>query len=300
MGKNNFRKVQQILFIILIANFLVAAIKTIIGSIIGSASITADGFHSFSDGASNIIGLIGIRLASKPGDKEHPYGHNKYEAISCLFISVMLFVVGFKIIINAIERFKNPVIPNISLESLIILLITLVINIFISSAEYRKGKQLSSSILISDSIHTKSDIYISAGALITLVGIKIGLPPVLDPIASLAVSGFIIRAAYQIFKETIDVLVDRSVVDIEDIRILVTGFSQVKGTHNIRSRGSQNSLYIDLHILVDPNLSIEKSHELVHEIEETIKEKINKNAQVIAHLEPYMNIEVQSLIHTNQ
>lgn len=290
MENNIFRKVQQVLFIILIANLIVAALKIIIGMIIKSASMTADGFHSLSDGSSNIVGLIGIYLASKPKDKDHPYGHNKFETLSGLFISAMLFFVGGKVILSSLYRFQNPVIPNINTSSLIVLLFTLVINVFVSVTEYKKGKELNSSILVSDSMHTRSDIYVSIGVLITLIGVKLGLPPVIDPIASLVVSGFIIHAAYEIYKENSDILVDRSAVDTEEIRNLVMSFEKVKDTHNIRSRGSQNDLYIDMHLLVDPDLSVEKSHELVHDIEEAIKIKINKSSQIIAHLEPYKDV----------
>lgn len=296
MKKNNYKIVRQVLIIILIANLLVAILKIIIGAIIKSASMTADGFHSLSDGSSNIVGLIGIQLASKPEDKEHPYGHNKFETLSGLFISVMLFMVGGKVIISAIDRFKNPVIPNITTVSLIVLLFTLGINLFVSITEYKKGKELKSQILISDSMHTRSDIYVSLGVLATLIGVKLGLPPIIDQIASLVVACFILHAAYEIFKENSDVLVDKSTVDIEVIRDLVMSFEQVMDAHNIRSRGSQNDMYIDLHIMVDPNLSVEKSHELVHYIEEVIKANINKNAQVIAHLEPYMDVNPKAIL----
>ncbi|MDR7871345.1 MAG: cation diffusion facilitator family transporter [Tissierellaceae bacterium] len=287
MEKNNFKKVQQVLLVILVANLLVAAVKIVLGAIIKSASMTADGFHSLSDGSSNIVGLIGIQLASKPKDKEHPYGHNKYETLSALFISFMLLIAGMKVIISAIDRFKNPVIPEITLESLILLIFTLVINIIVSESEYRKGKELNSQILISDSMHTRSDIYVSLGVLVTLVCVKLGLPAIIDPIASLVVAGFIIHASYEIFKENSDVLVDAVVIDSEEIRSLVMSFDDVKDTHKIRSRGSRNALNIDLHILVDSNLNVEKSHELVHDIENAIKIKFNSNSQVFAHVEPY-------------
>lgn len=287
MEKNTFKKVQQILLIILIANLFVAAAKIVIGNFIKSISMTADGLHSLSDGFSNIIGLIGIYLASKPKDDEHPYGHSKFETLSGLLISIMLFLVGIKVIFGAFYRFKYPVVPNITAESLIVLLITLGINIFVSVIEFKKGRSLNSQILISDSIHTRSDVYVSIGVLATLIGVKSGLPPVIDPIVSLVVSVFIIHGAYGIFKENSDVLVDKSSVDVIEIKNLVMSFDQVKGTHKIRSRGSQNDLYIDLHLLVEPCLSIEESHNLVHNIEKSIKIKINKNTQVIAHLEPY-------------
>ncbi len=286
MEKSDFKKVQQILFIILLVNLLVAALKIIIGSIIKSASMTADGFHSISDASSNVIGLISIHFASKPEDEGHPYGHNKYETLAGLLISIMLFFAGGKIILGAIERFREPIIPEITIESLILLIFTLIVNIVVSVTEYRKGKELNSPILISDSMHTRSDIYISLGVLATLVGVKLGVPPMIDPIASLVVAVFIIHAGYEIFKENSDVLLDGAAVDSEEIRDIVMSFEDVKDVHKIRSRGSINHLNIDLHIVVNSKLDVEKTHKLVHDIEDAIKAKFHKNSQVIAHVEP--------------
>ena len=157
MLENNF-KGSKSSFIILLANIFIAVLKIITGSIIKSASLTADGFHSLSDASSNIVGLIGIHFASKPKDEDHPYGHNKFETLAGLFISVMLFFAGGKVILGAIERFQNPIALEISIESLIVLIFTLIVNIVVSITEYRKGKELNSPILISDSMHTRSDI----------------------------------------------------------------------------------------------------------------------------------------------
>lgn len=285
--ENMYKQIRKVLWIILFANFAVAALKIIIGLVIRSASMTSDGFHSLTDGSSNIVGLIGIRLASKPVDNDHPYGHKKFEILTGLFIAGMLFVIGGKIIIDAIDRFSNPVIPNITIESLIALLATLCVNIFVSVYEFRIGKKLGSAILISDSMHTRSDIYVSIGVLLTLIGIKLGLPPAIDPIASLIVAGFIVFSAYQIFKDNSGVLVDKVVIDTEKIKEIALGFEQVKDTHDIRSRGCQNDLHIDMHIMTQPDMSVEESHRLIHCIEEKLKEKINKNVQVIVHIEPF-------------
>ncbi|MGL5642190.1 MAG: cation diffusion facilitator family transporter, partial [Paraclostridium sp.] len=228
MGVDNYKKVKQVLFIILIANLGVALLKIIIGTSIKSSSMTADGFHSISDGTSNIVGLIGVSLASKPVDKEHPYGHEKFEVISGLFIGAMLLFIGGKVIIEAIGRFENPITPTITIESLIILVITLLINVLVCTYEYKIGKKLNSYILVSDSLHTKSDIFVSIGVLATLIGVRLGLPSIIDPIASLVVAGFILHASYEIFKSTIDVLVDRAVIDEENIRQILKNFKEIK------------------------------------------------------------------------
>ena len=284
---NNYKKVKQVLWLILFANFGVALLKIIVGTIINSASMTADGFHSVSDGTSNIVGLIGIGLASKPKDKEHPYGHNKFEVICSLFIGAMLLFLGYKIISDAILSFKNPVIPDISIESLIALVITLITNVFVCNYEHKAGEKLNSYILISDSLHTKSDIFISIGVLATLIGIKLGLPSIIDPIASLVVAGFILHASYEIFKSTIDVLVDKAILDDKEILEAIKDFKEIKCCHDIRSRGSENNIHVDMHILVDPNMTIEDGHKLSHDIEDKIRKITNESTQVIVHIEPY-------------
>ncbi|HBG4412951.1 TPA: cation transporter [Clostridioides difficile] len=284
---DNYKKVKQVLWIILFANFAVALLKIIIGNQIKSYSMTADGFHSLSDGASNIVGIIGIFFASKPKDKNHPYGHKKFEIITSLFISGMLFVIAIKIILSAVLRIANPVVPAITIESLIALIITLFINIFVCMYEYRIGTKLNSYVLISDSLHTRSDIFVSLGVLVTLVGVKLGFPVIIESIVPIIISTFIIYSAYGIFRPSIGILVDRVAVDEDYIKEIVFEFNEVRDVHNIRSRGSKSSIYIDMHVMVDPFISVEQSHDLTHKIEKQIQEEINENAQVIVHIEPF-------------
>ncbi len=284
---DNYKKVKRVLWTILLANLAVAGLKVIIGTVIKSAGMTADGFHSLTDGSSNIVGLIGIHLASKPVDEDHPYGHGKFEMMAALFIAVMLFLMGAKVVIDGIGRLINPVEPEITVQSLLILIFTLCVNIFVCIYEHSKGKKLGSKILISDSMHTRSDIFISIGVLAALVGIRLGLPPVIDPIASFIVSGFIFYAAYEIFADNGGILLDKAVVDTESIKNIALSFESVKDVHDIRSRGSEADLYIDMHIMTRPDMSVEESHELIHDIEEKLRADVNKNVQLIAHIEPY-------------
>ena len=282
-----YKKVKLVLWIILFANLGVAVTKIIIGYLINSASLSADGIHSMSDGMSNIIGIIGITIAVKPVDKKHPYGHKKSEIIASLFTGAMLFVLGIKIFMTGLDRFMHPEELNITTISLISLIITIIINFFVTIYENKKGKEYDSYILISDSIHTRSDILISLGVLISLLLIKIGVPIVIDPIISIIISFFIFRASYEIFKESINILLDSAVIDEEQIINVVNSFTEVKDIHKIRSRGSHNDMYVDMHIMIEANTSLEQSHALSHRIEDEIKKKINNKCQVIIHMEPY-------------
>jgi cation diffusion facilitator family transporter len=287
MKDDNLKKIRTVLWVILFANFFVAAVKLIVGTLIKSASLTADGFHSLTDGSSNIVGLVGVRLAAKPVDEDHPYGHRKYETFAGLFIGVMLTIIGSRIVYSAVMGFRNPKTPSVSLESLIALIITLVINIFVAAIEYKQGKKLKSQVLVSDSLHTKSDIFVSLGVIVTLVGIKLGLPAIIDPIASLVVGGFIFAAAWEIFKSCSEVLLDKAIIEDEKIVSVISEFSEVKGVHKIRSRGTGKDIYVDMHILTEPDMSVENSHKLIHSIEKEMQTEIDSSIQVIVHIEPY-------------
>ncbi|WP_090091714.1 cation diffusion facilitator family transporter [Clostridium uliginosum] len=298
MIRNNFIKVKKILWIIMFANIAVAVAKIIMGNIVNSSSMTADGFHSITDGCSNVVGLIGIGIAAKPIDDDHPYGHRKFETLTGLFIVGMLVLLGFKIITEAVTKFMNPVMPEINIESLIVMIITLCINIFVTKYEYRKGVELNSTILISDSMDTKSDVYVTLGVITTLIAIKLGAPPIVDSLASFIVAIFIFRAAYDIFKVASGILVDSAAVDTGKIEKIVMAEEDVRGAHKIRSRGTIDDMHIDMHVLADSKLSLEESHRLTHKIQDDIRKELNNNVEVIVHLEPYKENIVKNTINS--
>ncbi len=287
MSRDRFKEIKRVLWVILFANIFVALLKIIIGNKIKSSSMTADGFHSLTDGTSNIIGIVGIGYALKPKDEDHPYGHKKFETLAGLGIAMMLFFVSVDIIKNAFGKLLNPTPSNVSIESIIALVITLIINIFVTTYENKKGKELNSDILIADASHTRSDIFVSIGVLGTLLALKFGFPPIIDPIVSLIVAALIIHAGYEIFRDTSSILVDRFVVDNDKISQIIKDFPEVKNIHRIRSRGREDDMFLDLHVMVDENTTVKEAHLLVHKIERKIKEEINENAEVIIHIEPY-------------
>lgn len=286
--ENKYHMIKRVLIIILIANFAVSAAKIIIGYLTKSLSLSADGFHSFSDGASNIVGLISITLASKPIDNEHPYGHKKIETMASLIIVGMLVFLTYNIVVQSIQKLFNQTEITVSLENIMILVSTLFINIFVAYYENKQGEKYNSSFLIADSIHTKSDIFVSIGVLTTLICIKLGLPSIIDVFVSIIVAGFILYAAYEIFKEAYNVLIDSKILDEERIKdIVMTSFINVKDVHNIRSRGGSDYVFVDMHIKVNPKLTVSEVHSLVHDIDKVIKIKDNRVIETIIHVEPF-------------
>ncbi|TRZ95374.1 cation transporter [bacterium] len=285
--KNHYKLIRQILILILFLNWLVAAAKIIYGLLSHCVSMTADGFHSLSDGASNIIGLVGISVASQPKDKEHPYGHRKYETLFALIIAALLFIVTFNLFKQGLQRLSHQIMPRIDLRSFIIMFITLGINFWVMNYEYKKGKHLQSEILISDSMHTRADIFVSLSVIITLLAMKLGLPVFLDAITTMVISLFIGYTGYEIIRHNAAILCDTApIVDVKKIVDIVLDIPDVKTCHKIRTRGRPDDIYIDLHVQVKPNMHINRAHEISYAIEEAIKKSLPEVTDVVVHMEP--------------
>ncbi|MDI6761584.1 MAG: cation diffusion facilitator family transporter [Thermodesulfobacteriota bacterium] len=280
-----FEQIRRVLIYTLILNWGVAASKLIYGWLIRSASMKADGFHSFSDGSSNLVGLLGIWVASRPIDQNHPYGHKKYETLTSVAISALLFFVCFNVIREGIARFIDPVIPEVNLNAFLVMIVTMAVNIFVMVYENKKGKELKSDVLVSDALHTRADILTSASVIITLIAIKLGYPMV-DPIASLLIALFIGYAAVQILRESARVLSDGAAIPIQEIERVVLAIKGVKECHQIRSRGREDDIHIDLHILVDREMDVHRAHHLSYAIENKIKRDFRGVTDVVVHMEP--------------
>jgi len=285
--QRHYKEIRRILILILLLNWAVAFAKIFYGLLTRCASMTADGFHSLSDGASNIIGIIGIHFACQPKDQDHPYGHKKYETLFSLVIAALLFIVAFNLAKEGISRLYNPTKPpRIDLISFIVMTCTMMVNLWVMHYERKKGELLRSDILISDSMHTKADIFTSISVIIALVVVKLGYP-LLDPITAIIISLFIAHAGYDIVKQSSAVLCDTAVIlDDKKITDIVLGVKGVKACHKIRSRGRPDDINIDLHVQVDSNMHIENAHKVSYAIEEAIKSGIPEVTDVVVHMEP--------------
>jgi len=168
------RQVKKVLWIELVLNLLIAIGKIVLGLWTRCTVIFADGVHSISDGASNIVGLVAMSIASHPADKTHPYGHRKFETIASLIISISLFIAAIIIVKESIANLINPVTPDVNVFSFAIMALTLVFNVGIALWERKRGRELKSDLLIADSWHTFSDIFVTISVLVALIGIKMG------------------------------------------------------------------------------------------------------------------------------
>lgn len=277
--------IRKVLIITLLLNILVSGAKIIYGHLTHSVAIFSDGFHSLFDGVSNIFGLIGIYLSAHPPDKEHPYGHRKYETVFTIFIGLLMLLTCFEIFKKVYESFTVKHETIVDIMSFLVMAGTMCVNIFVSVYEKKKGTELDSEFLIADSQHTKSDIYVSLGVIASLVLMKLGVT-VADTITGAVVAVFVAKAGIVIIREATETLVDSSKADTQAIQEITRTVKGVVECHDIRARGARSHIFVDLHVLVDPAISVREAHEIADIVEEQIKKRFPEVVDVVVHIEP--------------
>jgi len=275
----------RVLVNVLALNVLVSGAKIAFGAWSGSVSILSDGFHSLTDSVSNVVGLVGVRAARHPADSSHPYGHRKFETLAAVAILVFLLLALVQIIEAAIGRIWDPQPIIVNAMSFVVMVGTLIINIFVVRYESRAATALQSEVLLADAHHTRSDVFTSLAVIAALVGVWFGWT-VLDPIVALAVAGFIGKAVYEIARQASDVLADRAVLDPADVRDVVASVPEVIGCHHIRTRGSADHAFLDLHVWFRPDMRLDQAHALSHEVKDRLLTTFPSLQDVVIHIEP--------------
>lgn len=273
------------LLVTLAANLAVAIFKIVVGKSIGSASMAADGFHSLADGASNIVGLIGIGLAARPADEDHPYGHRKYETFASAGIAALLFFAAQNVLLDAVHRLGVSHQVEAGWFSFAVMAVTLTVNLSVTRFEQRAGRRLGSDFLVADARHTLSDVYTSLGVVATLVAVRLGYP-VVDLLASMAIAVLIVYSGYGILKEASMVLCDRAVIEPAAVERAVMAVEGVKSCHAVRSRGRADDVSLDLHLQVEGRMTLEEAHALSHAVAARLKERFPGVSDVLVHIEP--------------
>jgi len=232
-----------------------------------------------------VVGIIGVRIAGAPPDDDHPYGHRKFETMASLGIMVFLILVLREVLSAAWERLQGGGEPIINALTFAVMGGTLAVNLGVVSYERRAARRLQSEVLLADSHHTTSDLMTSATVIVALVGVKLGYVW-LDPVAALVVAVFIGYACWEIFESTTGILADRFVIPEEEIREVVKTVPEVIGTHHIRTRGSADFVFLDLHIWMDAEMSLDKAHLLSHVVKDRLMQRFPQIKDAIIHIEP--------------
>lgn len=281
----NAGQVRKVLLYTFVANEAVAAAKLLWGFFSGSIGMLSDGFHSLFDGLTNILGLIGIWIAAHPPDREHPYGHKKFETLFTVIVSGLIFFTCYEILVRVWKSLTDSARAEVSVESFVVMAVTMAVNFFVMRYEKRRGEELRSEFLIADAMHTKSNLFSSAGVVGGLVLTALGLP-VADALAGVVVAAFIAKIGYDVLRRATGVLVDTVCIDSSAVCSVVLSVEGVKDCHNIRTRGSAHHVYLDLHIKLDPEIRLEEAHEITHRVQDRIREEFGEVTDIVVHTEP--------------
>ena len=280
------REVSRVLWIVLFLNVGVALLKLVFGFLTGALSMVADGFHSSLDASSNVVGLAGLRLARRAPDRDHPYGHRKFEALAALGISLFLFIACYEILTSLISRFRGGIHEiDAGAPAFVAMALSIVINILVTRYESRQAVRLRSVILSADAKHTQSDVFASIGVVASLVAARLGFP-ILDLVVALGIAGFIAYSGYLVVTSSFSVLSDSQVVDPEQVTRIAAGVEGVRSAHRVRSRGLPDDIHVDLHLHFPPEMPVARAHELAHQVTQRIRGEIEGVTDVVIHIEP--------------
>jgi cation diffusion facilitator family transporter len=280
------RGVSRVLWMVLGLNVAVAAIKLTMGWATGALSLLADGVHALLDASSNVVGLVGIAVASRPADAGHPYGHRRFETLAAVSIG-MLILSGMAGVVRGIweglSGQRPP--PTVDVVAAALVLLTIVANLGISRYEARRGAELKSALLAADAGHTLSDTFGAIAVLVSFGALALGIRWA-DMAAAFVVCGLIGRTAWSVLGANLGVLADRARLDPHRVREVALQVGEVRGAHKIRSRGSADHVHVDLHIHVDPGMTVERAHQVTHEVARAVRAAFPEVADVMIHTEP--------------
>ena len=285
--------VTAVLYRVLLLNLLVAAAKIVLGLTTGAVSVLSDGFHSLTDTASNVVAIIGVRAASVPPDDDHPYGHRKFETMASIGILLFLLLVVREVLAAAWAQFRLGGEPEINAFTFVVMGGTFVINLGVVAYERGAGRRLHSEVLLADAHHTMSDLLTSATVIAALAGVRFGYAW-LDPAAAVVVAVFIGYACWEIFVSMSGILADRIALPEDAIRTVVGSVPEVLGCHHIRTRGTADFVFLDLHIWMDPAMPLERAHALSHDVKDRLMTEFPQIKDAVIHIEPPPKLKVKS------
>jgi cation diffusion facilitator family transporter len=271
------------------SNTLLIIMKLVAGLISGSISIISEAIHSFMDLLASIIAFFSVKISDTPADERHPYGHGKFENVSGVVEAVLIFVAAFWIIFEAVKKIIHPQeIESIS-YGFIVMVISALVNFFISHRLYKVAKETDSIALEADALHLKTDVYTSVGVAVGLLLIWITGFHILDPIVAILVAFLILKESYQLFSKAYAPLLDVSLPEneIESIRSIIQKYcSDTVSFHGLRTRKAGNYKYIDFHLNLSENMTVKQAHDLCDTIEADIK-KASNFTEVTIHVENF-------------
>ena len=290
MNENYEKQAMKVSMVSIVGNFILTALKLLAGIVAHSGAMISDAIHSASDVFSTFVVIVGIRMSGKESDKDHPYGHERLECVAAIVLATILSATGLGIGYSAAVKIAGGNYANLEIPGMLALLAA-VLSIAVKEAMYQYNrvyaKKYDSSALMADAWHHRSDALSSVGALIGIAGARMGFP-VLDPIASFVICIFIEKAAYDIFMDAVNKMVDRACdEETEDkLRKCAMGQSGVLGIDLLHTRVFGNKIYVDIEISADAEQSLREAHGIAERVHDSIEKEFPKVKHIMVHVNP--------------
>jgi len=285
-AQDNRRGVRQVLLVALVINLAMGLLKLLVGLASGSLAVVADAMHSATDGLSSLMALLSNGLSDPRPDRDHPYGHHKYEAVGSLAIAAFILFAAFEIVQNAAHRLQDGFRP-LRLENvqLLLLIVALALNVMLASYERRAGRRLGSRLLLADAMHTWSDIWTSVIVVFGLCGARwLGLAW-LDGALAVPLAIMLVKVCWSVLQENLPLLVDQIAIAPEAIHAVAMAIPGVLNCHDIASRGVVGTqVFIDMHMVVDAE-DLPTAHRITELVEEHLQARYGP-VRCTIHLEP--------------
>ena len=284
------KMIRRMSVIGIFGNVVLAAFKLLAGLLGRSGAMVSDAVHSLSDVFATLVAWIGVRLSRRQEDREHPYGHERLECVAAIILAVILAGTGVMIGLKALEQILHPE-ADASAAPGMLALIAAMVSIVTKEGMYRYtmhfAKMLDSASLMASAWDHRSDAFSSIGALVGIAGARLGYP-ILEHIASVVICLFILKAAYDIFMEALDKMLDHSAGDEleEEIRQCAAAMDKVKHVDLVRSREFGSRVYVDIEISCDGTMTLSESHEIAEQVHEAIETKFDKVKHIMVHVNP--------------
>ncbi len=294
MAKDREKEVYRVTLAGSLINAILVVFKLVAGFLGNSAAMIADGVHSLSDFLTDIVVMVFVHISNKPQDKDHDYGHGKFETLATALIGMALFAVGVYILINGVQKIWMALSGETLERPEFIALLAAIVSILLKEWAFqftaRTGKRIGSKAVVANAWHHRSDALSSIGTAIGIGGaILLGESwVILDPIAAVVVSFFILRTAFQLIRQALDELLEKSLPDEveEDIVKISESEPEVSEVHHLKTRRIGNAIAIEMHLRMPGNISLYESHEHATNIERKLRERFGKDTHIGLHVEP--------------
>lgn len=280
-----YRSIRSVLCAVLALDLIMAVGKGLYGYLSGSLGMVADALHSALHAAGGVIGLVGATLAARRPDPDHPYGYERYEPLASMGIAAFMLAAFWKILESAWERLRAPVEPRVDEGSFAVMGGALLLTVLVASWERASARRLGSTLLRADAARISADVLVSVSVLAGLVAVRLGVS-ILDTLVSLLVAGAIAWSAWRIVRGASRVLTDAAVGNVEQIEAAARSVPGVAGCHQVRGRGVGGMVRVDLHVTVDPRMSVAESHGIAEEVQRRVRERVGGIAEVLVHVGP--------------